>query len=550
VAAQAQSTNDSYQFRRCREQAGSTVRHRVAILGAGPVGLCAAIGFALHGVETVVIDARDGPGQGSRAICWSKRTLEICDRLGTGDALVARGVTWSEGKVYVGDAEVYGFDLLPETGHRRPAFINLQQFHFEGDALLRAASQEAIELRWQHQAVAVRPHDEHVEIDVETPAGAYTLLADWLIACDGVRSTARRSLGLDFAGRVFEDRFLIADIRMNADFPAIRRFWFDPTFSDGKSALMHKQADNVWRCDFQLGADADPVVERSPERVATRLHRMLGNRPFEIVWTSVYTFACRRLERFRHGRVFFAGDSAHVVSPFGARGGNSGIEDADNLVWKLAAVLDGDAPDALLDSYDAERVQAAEENIAISTRTTDFIAPKSEAGRIFRDAVLDLAHDFPFARRMVNSGRLSTPANYAGSPLNNGDDAAFAGGPSPGEPCPDAPAAGPRGSWLLDHLGGEFVLLAAGEILAECATAGLRPAIRPLVIDSGKANGIADTRGRIAERYALRPGSAYLIRPDQYVAARWSTPPPTAIAAALDRALARSPRPTVEARHA
>ena len=224
-------------------------------------------------------------------------------------------------------------------------------------------------------------------------------------------------LGLEAKGQVFRDRFLIADVKMQAQFPTERWFWFDPPFHPNQSVLLHRQADDVWRIDFQLGWDADPEAERRPERVIPRIQAMLGaDQPFELEWVSVYTFRCQRMERFRHGRVFFVGDAAHQVSPFGARGANSGIQDADNLAWKLALVLAGLATDALLDSYDAERIPAADENILNSTRSTDFITPKSAVSRTFRDATLQLAEKYPFARKLVNSGRLSLPHTYRHAP--------------------------------------------------------------------------------------------------------------------------------------
>ncbi len=230
-----------------------------------------------------------------------------------------------------------------------------------------------------------------------------------MVAADGARSPTRAMMGLDFAGRVFEDRFLIADVVMRGDYPTERLFWFDPPFHDGRSALLHRQPHDVWRIDLQLGWQADPEHEKRPEVVRPRIARMLGHDAFELAWVSVYTFQCRRLDRFRHGRVIFAGDSAHQVSPFGARGANSGIQDAENIAWKLAETLAGRAPDRLIDTYDVERSAAADENILNSTRATDFIAPRSAGAQVMRDAVLTLAAHAPFARRMVNSGRLSTP---------------------------------------------------------------------------------------------------------------------------------------------
>ena len=542
-----------FAFAPCPELTGEHRRHAVAIVGAGPVGLTAAVDLALHGVAVVVIDGKSAVGDGSRAICWAKRSLEICDRLGIGDQLVGQGVTWNEGEVFHGDELIYSFNLLPEPDHRRPAFINLQQFHFEQRMIERAQGLPQIDLRWQHQAGDVSVSDDHVEVRVETPGGDYTLECDWLLACDGVRSTVRNSLGLDFTGRVFQDRFLISDIRMHAEFPAVRRFWFDPTFFDGQSTLMHKQADGVWRVDMQLGWDADPEEEQKPERVIPRLRRMLGDIEFEIVWTSVYTFACRRMEQFRDGRVFFVGDSAHVVSPFGARGGNGGLQDADNLAWKLALVTNGVAPEALLESYDSERIPATDENILNSTRSTDFMTPKSRVSGIYRDAVLDLARTHEFARRLVNSGRLSTPATYWDSPLNTGDSDLFEGGPPPGAPAIDAPVSTPDAPderrWLINQFGNDFVLLAFDDDQTDwqrlqADLTQLTPAVRLIRIcqpDNAHNDGaVIDQWGLAAFRYDGAPGTGYLIRPDQHIAARWRRCRTPDIRSALDRALANN----------
>ena len=307
-----------------------------------------AIDLALRGVASVVLDDNDVVSIGSRAICWAKRTLEIFDRLGVGERMVEKGVTWKVGRLFHGDREVYNFDLLPEGGHKMPAFINLQQYYVEQFLVERARDfPELIDLRFKNRLAGVAKLADGAVVSVETPDGAYRLEADYLLACDGAKSPVRSALGLEFAGQLFEERFLIADIELKADLPSERWFWFEPSFHAGQSALLHKQPDNIYRIDLQLGWDADPEIEKRPENVIPRIERVLGRSDFEIDWVSVYAFQCRRLERFVHDRVIFVGDSAHVVSPFGARGGNGGIQDVDNLGWKLAAVLDGQAPQAL-----------------------------------------------------------------------------------------------------------------------------------------------------------------------------------------------------------
>src|SRR5918998_5636327 len=286
-----------YQFgyRRCPDQdRAAPARHPVVVVGAGPVGLCAAIDLALRGVPVVLVDDSDRIGEGSRGICYAKRTLEILDRLGV-DHLVSRGVTWKLGKVFLGDDLVYSFDLLPEAGHKMPAFINLQQYLLDKALVDRALAIENVDLRWRNRVVSVEARNDHVRLGIQTPEGLYTLEAEWLIAADGARSTVRAQLGLGFTGVTFEDKFLIADVRMAADFPTERRFWFDPPFHSGQSALMHRQPDNMWRIDLQLGPVADVEEEQRPERVIPRLRRVLGERPFELEWVSIYRFNCRRL---------------------------------------------------------------------------------------------------------------------------------------------------------------------------------------------------------------------------------------------------------------
>lgn len=530
-----------YGYVRPAELGRSGVRRvPVAIVGAGPVGLTAAAELATLGCEALLLDDDDTMSAGSRAICWSKRTLEIFDRIGVADRMVAKGVLWNRGRLFHRDREVYAFDLLPEPGHRRPAFINLQQYYVEEYLVDRVATLGRTEIRWRNRVTGIELlPDGGARLVVETPDGRYRLDADHVIAADGVRSTVRRQLGLDFPGKVFEDRFLIADVVMRADFPSERWFWFDPPFHSGRSVLLHRQPDDVFRIDFQLAADADPDLERQPDRVVSRIRQMLGPAvEFELQWVSVYTFTCRRLGRFRHGPVFFAGDSAHVVSPFGARGGNGGIQDVDALCWKLAMVLQGRAAPALLESYDAERIPAADENLLNSSRSTDFMTPKTAASEDFREAALGLASSLPFARRLVNSGRLSLPHVYRHTPLSTPDRDAWDGGPEPGSPASDAPVLAADGpGWLLSHLGGRFVLLRFTGTEAGAVASGAT--VETVTVARAGPSGpgrLLDPDGVAFRRWGAAPGSAYLIRPDQHVAARWRHAGDADVVAALGRA--------------
>ncbi len=521
--------------------AGGVARTQVAIVGAGPIGLAAAIDLALQGIDVLIVDDNNTVSVGSRAICNAKRALEILDRLGCGESICRRGVEWKVGKVFFHDELAYQFDLLPEPGHKRPAFVNLQQYHLE-ECMVGRLAELGHAVRWKNKAVGIAPRDDGVRLEVETPDGRYAIEADYVVAADGARSVLRDLMGLEWKGQVFRDRFLIADVHMKGEYPTERWFWFDPPFHPGQSVLLHRQADDVWRIDFQLGWDADPEEEKKPERVIPRIRAMLGDdRPFELEWVSVYTFQCRRLDRFVHGRVLFAGDAAHQVSPFGARGANSGFQDTDNLCWKLARVLRDESPASLLASYDSERVEAADENILNSTRATDFITPKSGVSRTFRDAVLALSRHHAFARRLVNSGRLSMPTTHRSSPLSTPDRDRFAGAMVPGAPAADAPVqVDGHAAWLLDHVGGRFDLLLfdADDGGAERLRTALGDAVRVLRIATSGAvtSQMIDFEGHAEHRYDAQPGTAYLLRPDQHVAARWRAPSADDIRAALKRA--------------
>ncbi len=519
---------------------GRPTRAPVLIVGAGPVGLALAVDLALRGVKSVLLDDGDTVSVGSRAICWSKRTLEIFDRLGVASRMVAKGVTWRVGRLFHRDKEVYNFDLLPEPGHKHPAFINLQQYYVEEYLIDRARDfPELIDLRFKSKLVDIERANDGVTADVETPEGHYRLEADWLVACDGVRSTVRGLLGLGFVGRTFEERFLITDIKMKADFPSERWFWFEPPFHSGQSALLHKQPDDVYRIDLQLGPEADPEVERRPENVRPRIEAIVGDRPFEIDWISVYTFQCRRLERFVHGRVVFAGDSAHIVSPFGARGGNGGIQDVDNLAWKLAAIAKSEASESLIATYDEERIRGADENILNSARSTSFMTPKSQMERIFREEALAMAATEPFARRLVNSGRLSLPCLLDRLSLQSEDDPGFLGGLAPGSPCLDAPIIDNLGNraWLLNEILGHFLVLSFGHpVDVPHGVAQLTVVDGPADCADGHTR-VQDADGLIAQRYGGIPGAAYLLRPDQHVAARFVKPTAEKIATAIERVL-------------
>lgn len=543
-----------YDYLRPAEQSGAAhERYPVVVVGAGPVGLAAAIELAQSGVPVLLLDDDDTVSMGSRGVCYAKRGLEVLDRIGVGDACVAKGVSWNVGRTFFREQEVYNFNLLPQPDHKRPGMINLQQYYLEEFEVRRARELPNLDLRFRNKVVSVIPRGDGATLQVETPDGIYTLETDWLVVADGARSSIRRMMNLEIDGKVFMDRFLIADVVMKADFPHERWFWFDPPFHPGQSVLLHRQADNVYRIDFQLGWQADPEEEKKPEKVIPRIKAMLGDeREFELEWISVYTFQCRRMNAFTHGHVLFVGDAAHQVSPFGARGANSGLQDTDNLCWKLKLVIEGKAPASLLDTYSEERVFAADENLLNSTRSTDFITPKSKISLAFRNAVLSLARHHAFARALVNSGRLSVPSYLTQSRLNTRDSASFTGDMVPGAPMDDAPMrSGGQDVWLLDQVGNRFVALVYvndaaavdAEMLSRFAALAAGPIPVEVVMVSARGGAAAqgvrvleDRGNSFAERYDARVGTTYLIRPDQHVAARWRRFDSEQVKAAVARA--------------
>ncbi|MEH6823047.1 MAG: FAD-dependent oxidoreductase [Motiliproteus sp.] len=545
--------NPVYDYIKSADQQSEKIAHHpLVIVGGGPVGLAAGLDAGVQGIPAIILDDNNTVSVGSRAVCYSKRALEVLDRLGCAKRMVDKGVTWQVGKVFFKDELVTSFDLLPEEGHEQPAFINLQQYYLEEYMVDRTNELDNVDIRWKNKVTGVDNNGDIVTVTINTPDGPYQISTDWLIVADGANSAVRSMLGLAMRGKAFEDRFLIADIIMKADFPPERWFSFDPSYHKGQSTLLHSQSDDVWRLDFQLGWDKDPEEEKKPENIIPRVKAMMGDDvEFELEWASVYTFMCRRMDRFREGRVIFAGDAAHQVSPFGARGANSGFQDTDNLLWKLKLVMDGKAPDALIDSYCDEREFAANENLLNSTRSTDFISPKSKTSLRFRDATLELSKDYHFAQKLVNSGRLSDAAFLTESPLNTADEDTFVGNMVAGAVMDDAPIQGDQDErWALKTIANSFHLLYFvdnANTLDDATTQQLlalsqaKIPVQPIVVaTAGTApegiKTLQDIKGLLGSRYDARNGTCYLVRPDQHVAARWRAFDSTKVSQALNTA--------------
>lgn len=518
--------------------------HPVVIAGGGPVGYTVALGLAAHGVHSVLLEADDSVCFGSRAICISRRSLQIFDRLGALDGFLKVGLPWTGGRSFYRNDEVLHFTMPHDENQKLPPMVNLAQYHIEQILLDRAeALSEFIDIRWQSRVTGLDAREDGATLSVETPLGSYALEADWVVAADGGRSFVRDALGLELKGTTYEGRYVIVDILLESDRPTERLAYFDPPCSPGSTVLVHKQPDNVWRVDYQLRDGEDPDEAIRPENVIPRvasLLEMMGERgAWSPIWIAMYRAHALTLDRYRHGRVLFAGDAAHLLPIFGVRGANSGIDDADNLAWKLAFVVKGLAGDALLDSYSEERVAAAHENLAQGTKSTEFMAPPSFAFSLMRDAVLGLAAKHPGVKSLINPRQTSAIA-YTSSPLNTGDPSpGFDAGPASGSVLSECPvtivsAAGSTAGHLTDVLGADFMVLvftgglalpeALRDTVDDFAARGLPIRTLPVVradAPSPAAPAMLDHTGRLFPMYGVRDGAVYVVRPDGHVLARW-----------------------------
>ncbi|XXS80878.1 FAD-dependent oxidoreductase [Sorangium sp. So ce176] len=473
------------------------------IVGAGPTGLTLACELARSGVSFRLIEAAPGPRPGSRGKGIQPRTLEVFDDLGIVDRVLAHGrmampmlSTAPDGRVTLGGA-------IPETLKGRsdipyPASLITPQWRTEEALRLRLAELGGA-VEFGAALASFEQSDEGVSAVVVKGGATETVAARWLVGCDGGHSIVRKQAGIAFEGETREEvRMIVADVDVDGlDRDAWRIWWHE----EGALSLCPLPSTDV----FQLGAVVAPrqdpelslanmraLLERRSGRTDLRLH--------EPTWSSLWRANVRLVDRYREGRVFLAGDAAHIHAPAGGQGMNTGIQDAHNLGWKLAAVAKGASP-ALLDSYEAERRPIAAGVLALSNTRLQQVLERSDVA----------------TRRDASITQLAI--HYRGSSLvrDDRDETALL---RAGDRAPDATklttVQGERRLFELTR-GGRFTLLSFGPAPAIGASASDLRTLHVVGQPAGPDD-VADPAGHLAHAYGATERTLVLIRPDGYIA--------------------------------
>lgn len=530
------------------ELRGETGVHDAVVVGAGPVGLTAALELARHGVRCVVIDDKSTLSEGSRAICIARHSLEIMQQLGLSDRFVAKGLGWTHGTSYYGTRPVYRLEMPHSEDERFFPMYNLQQHYIEQFLVEAATQSPLLDLRWQHRLSGIELVEAGARLTIETPDGSYVLQARYVLAADGARSAVRHSLGLKLQGDAYEGRYVIVDVHMASHYPTERRAYFDPPANPGATVLIHKQPDDIWRVDYQLRDDESETEALREDNIRQRVDaivRMIGERAaWELEWWSLYKAYSLALDDYRHGPVLFLGDAAHLVPIFGVRGLNSGLADAMNAAWKLAYVNRKLAPEKLLDSYSIERRGATLDVFSNAAKSTRFMTPPTPGYRLMRDAALSLAVHHEITRPLVNP-RQSSPYTYADSPLTALPmrDGEFTTGPVAGAALVNRKVAPDR--YLLDRLGVGFsglyfsddgsVPASMQDVFRDLAVG--QETFQPIVISRRAVGAAAEHERGLFAAYGATDKTFYLVRPDRHIAARWRQVVPDEARLALQQTL-------------
>jgi len=510
-----------------QDRDGLNTRVPVVIVGAGPVGMIAALTLAKYGVRSVLIERKETFNDGSRAICIARQSFYILEQLGAVDAFLEASLGWTTGRSFFRGQQILEFEMPDGPDEKFRPMYNLEQQYIEQFLFEAVAESDLIDLRWGSEVTGVRDLPDGVELGITDSLGSYDLPADWVLAADGAHSKMRALRGKRLSGENYEGRYVIADVQMEHDYPTIRRALFDPACRPGGTVLIHKQPKNIWRIDYQLAPNesAEEATQEQTVRdsVASVLAEIGHEGDWDLEWWSVYAANTLALDDYRDGRVFFVGDSAHIVPIFGVRGLNNGIADGQNIGWKLAWVLNGWAGADLLDSYSPERRGATLDVFANATKSTRFMTPPTQGWQVMRDAALSLSLTHPAMGQLANP-RQMMPHTYLDSPLTLLSDDTFVKGPEPGSVAPDFAIAE---GFLTDQFGVGFTVLAFGDADLE----GLDHTVKVLSFPA---------QGRAADAYGAQDGTVYLIRPDMHIAARWRQVRPGMVQRALNNILCRT----------
>ncbi len=514
-------------------------KHKVVIVGAGPAGMMTALELARHGVPCVLLSADLQFSQGSRAIVFTRRSMEILQQVGVAHRITETGLPWRCGNSIYRGQKVFRMETPHDPDDRFFPMINIQQQYLEEYLHDACATNELIDVRWGNKLVKAENIEGGVKAEIDTPEGPYNLETEWLVAADGGRSEIRSSMNLKLEGASFESIFVIADIRIDLPYPTERLAFFDPDWNRGNTILMHREPHGIWRVDYQLPPGETPEEALRPESLKERIDaqlKMIGfeGTPWEMDWNSVYSARTLTLPEYVHKRIVFTGDAAHLLPIFGVRGANTAFQDAQSLGWHLAYVLKGLAPETLMQNHSTERVGAAREIITEAGKSTRFMAPPSRGFRLLRDAVLSLSLTQEFVRPLYH-WRTSRPHEYSRSSLNSpcDDNAQFTGGPALGAPPQNLQLQ--ADDYLLDHLGGGFDLVyvtdakgippSIADAVANLQAQGLPLKLTTICAQApaldGPQTSLHDPHQRFQQRYAVPIGGAYLFRPDQHICARW-----------------------------
>lgn len=509
-----------YEVRPAPEIRGDTRRVPVVVCGAGLSGLAVAVDLATRGIQAVLLDEDDTVGvrgAASRGIAYARKTLEFLARVGAADPVLARGVTWSVSRTYDLDAQLFSVDLSRGGLSVQPPFVNIQQFYVEA-ALVDRAYELGVDVRWKNEVRQLQQAGDHVRLRVDTSHGEYVLETQWVIDATGAHSRLREQAGIGIETTRGLDRWCICDVQFETEWPAERRTWIRAKFNERRAVWQHPLPDKVWRLDYQLGAnEMDTITESAARRMV--LAHVGPERPFRVVWAGPWSYRNQLANRFRSDRVFLIGDAAHTFSPFGGRGGNSGVQDAENLAWKLALVLARQAPEAILDTYEQERRPAAVHNITVTSETGRFLRPVRWGDRLRKRIILALASRVKQVRGMVNTGKLSEPFRYPASAC------VTAGGHALPDMVLQGPSRQPRiiRDLCAGPIAGLLLLFAAKPEQARATAAQCGPGVNLtacVLTAQAQADDLFDCPAlRAAAGLPEHGDAAVLARPDGHVAA-------------------------------